>query len=251
LRDSVNADQPLERIVKNLSVILLAVVSLAFAGLTEAAPKKRTRNANRVGPYGALLVGQSRFAGDQAGIEQELLDFFANRENATRNATVSSETEDVGFQATFGYRFNRYFAAELGLVQYGELSSTLRGEIDQGDGQGFLPANLKFAFRVGGPLISAIGILPLGEKAEAYARVGFLFATSERELSARVDGQNGGQTSAKGDSQEPVYGVGLAYHVNQVYSVRLEYQKIDSVGQDNRTGTEDLSVIGLGFVVRF
>ena len=237
--------------MKQFPVIVLVVASLAFAGLSEAAPKKRTRNANRVGPYGALLVGQSRFAGDQTATEQDLLDFFANRENPTRNATVSTETEDMGFQATFGYRFNRYFAAELGLVQYGELSSRLRGEIDQDDGQGFLPVSLKYAFTVGGPMVSAIGILPLGEKAEAYARLGYMFASTQRELSARVDGQNGGQNSAKGDSQEPVFGVGLAYHVNQVYSVRLEYQKLDSVGQDDRTGTEDLSVIGLGFVVRF
>jgi hypothetical protein len=236
--------------MKKLPVVLLVVVSLMLAGLTEAAtPKKRTRNANRVGPYGAMLIGQARYTGDQSGIEQELIDFFTNREDPTREITVSSDTEDAGIQATFGFRFNRYFAAELGLVQFGELSSTLRGEIDQG--QGYIPAKLKFAFNVGGPMISAIGILPFGEKAEAYARVGFLFASTERELSARVDGMNGGQNSARGDSQEPVYGIGFAYHINQVYSVRAEYQKVDGVGQENRTGTEDLNVIGLGFVIRF
>jgi hypothetical protein len=162
---------------------------------------------------------------------------------------VSSETEDIGYQATFGYRFNRYFAAELGLVQFGELSSTVRGDIDQGNG--FIPANVKYAFNVAGPMISAVGILPFGEKAEAYARAGYLFASSEREISARVDGQNGGATSAKGDSREPVFGIGLAYHFNQVYSMRVEYQKIDSVGQQDRTGTEDLTNIGVGFLIRF
>ncbi|HLA73533.1 MAG TPA: hypothetical protein VK624_18655, partial [Steroidobacteraceae bacterium] len=189
--------------MKKLSVIVLVVLSLTIAGLAEAAkPKKRTRNANRVGAYGALLVGQARYTGDQSGLEQELIDFFGNRNDPTRDISVSSETEDIGYQATFGFRFNRYFAAELGLVQFGELSSTVRGEIDQGDG--FIPANVKFAFNVGGPLISAVGILPLGEKAEIYARAGYLFASSEREISARVDGQNGGASSAKGDSQEAV-----------------------------------------------
>jgi len=236
--------------MKKLSVIVLVVLSLTIAGLAEAAkPKKRTRNANRVGAYGALLVGQARYTGDQSGLEQELIDFFGNRNDPTRDISVSSETEDIGYQATFGFRFNRYFAAELGLVQFGELSSTVRGEIDQGDG--FIPANVKFAFNVGGPLISAVGILPLGEKAEIYARAGYLFASSEREISARVDGQNGGASSAKGDSQEAVFGVGFAYHINQVYSIRAEYQKIDSVGQEDRTGTEDLNVIGVGFMIRF
>ncbi|MEJ0087371.1 MAG: outer membrane beta-barrel protein [Pseudomonadota bacterium] len=236
--------------MKKFSVIVLVAASLLFAGFAEAAkPKKRTRNANRVGAYGALLIGQARFSGDQSAVEQDLIDFFENRSDPTRNISTSSKTEDIGFQATFGYRFNRYFATELGLVQFGELSSTVRGEVDQG--QGFIPANVKYAFNVGGPLISVVGILPLGEKAEFYARLGYLFASSERELSARVDGQNGGANSAKGDSQEPVYGVGFAWHINQVYSIRAEYQKLDGIGQEDRTGTEDLDVIGLGFVVRF
>jgi opacity protein-like surface antigen len=236
--------------MKKWSVIVLVVVSLSFAGFAEAAkPRKRTRNANRVGAYGALLVAQARYSGDQSALEQELVDFFGNRAEPTRDITVSSETENIGFQATFGYRFNRYFAAELGLVQFGELSSTVRGDIDQGNG--FIPANVKFAFNVAGPMISAVGILPFGEKAEAYARLGYLFASAEREISARVDGQNGGATSAKGDSQEPVYGIGLAYHFNQVYSMRIEYQKVDSVGQQDRTGTEDLTNIGVGFLIRF
>ena len=46
-------------------------------------------------------------------------------------------------------------------------------------------------------------------------------------------------------------GLGFAYHFNQVYSLRLEYQKIDSVGQQDRTGTEDLTNIGVGFLIRF
>jgi opacity protein-like surface antigen len=236
--------------MKKLPVIVLAVVSLAFAGFAEAAkPKKRTRNANRLGPYGALLVAQARYAGDQTENEQDLADFFANREDPTQNISTSSKTEDIGFQATFGYRFHRYFAAELGLVQYGELSSTVHGEVDQGNG--FIPASVKYAFNIGGPLVSVVGILPLGQKAELYGRVGYLFASVERDLSARVDGASAGANSAKGDSQEPVFGLGLAWHINQVYSVRAEYQKLTNVGQENRTGTEDLDVIGVGFLVRF
>ncbi len=50
--------------MKNISVILLAVVTIAFAGLADAAPKKRTRNANRIGPYGMGAVGHSTWTGD-------------------------------------------------------------------------------------------------------------------------------------------------------------------------------------------
>ena len=52
--------------MKNMSVILLAVITVAFAGLADAAPKKRTRNANRIGPYGMGALGHSTWTGDQA-----------------------------------------------------------------------------------------------------------------------------------------------------------------------------------------
>jgi hypothetical protein len=100
-------------------------------------------------------------------------------------------------------------------------------------------------------MVSGIGILPLNDKFEFFGRVGYMFTSSERELTSRVDGQRGGFGSAKGDSQDLVLGVGAAWHFSQVYSARLEYQQIDEVGEENASGLEELSVIGLGVVVRF
>ncbi len=52
--------------MKKISVIVLVALSVAFAGYAEAAtPKKRTRNANRIGAYGGALVGYSNYSGDQ------------------------------------------------------------------------------------------------------------------------------------------------------------------------------------------
>jgi hypothetical protein len=235
--------------MKKLSVILLVVVSFTFAGLAEAAPKKRTRNANRIGAYGGALIGQSNFSGDQSENEAGLIDTLEGAGVPLRNVRSETEDSDLGYQATFGYRFNRYFAAELGLAQFGTLESTARAEMDFGTG--FVPASVSLRFSAGGPIISAIGILPLGEKAELYGRLGYLFTSSERELSSRVDGQAGSFGSAKGDSQNPVYGIGFAWHINQVYSVRAEFQKIDNLGQENRTGEEDLTIMALGLIVRF
>lgn len=239
--------------MKKISVIVLVVLGLAFAGMAEAAkPKKRTRNANRVGPYGTVLVGMSTYGGDQSADEQSLLDLFFNAGVPVQNASASTDDSDIGYQAAFGYRFNRYIAFELGLSQFGSLESSGHAEVDiPNDGEGFIPANLEYSFNVGGPVISAVGMLPMGEKFEAYARVGFLFASVEREFSSRVGGERGVSGSAKGDSQEPVYGVGLTWNINQVYSVRGEYQVLSNVGQSGRTGTEDLKSVLIGLIVRF
>jgi OmpA-OmpF porin, OOP family len=239
--------------MRKIPVIVLMVFGLLFAGMAEAAkPKKRTRNANRVGPYGTALVGMSSYGGDQSADEQSLLDLFTNAGVPVQNASASTDDSDIGYQASFGYRFNRFVAFELGLAQFGSLESTGQADVDlANDGLGFVPANLEYTFDVGGPMISVVGMLPIGEKFEVYARLGFLFASVEREFTSRVDGQRGVGGSAKGDAQEPVYGIGLTWNINQVYSVRGEYQLLSGVGDDSRTGTEDLKTYAIGMIIRF
>lgn len=238
--------------MKNVAVVLLSVVCLAFAGYAEAAkPKKRTRNANRVGAYGVGFVGNSSWTSDQSQNEQDLADTLTGTGNPLQDLSTSSEDTDIGFTATFGYRFNRYLAAELGLAQFGAVESLARAQMDFDDGRGFVPVQLKLSFSAGGPMVSGIGILPINDKFELFGRVGYLFTSSERELTSRVDGERGGFGSAKGDSQDLVLGAGAAFHFNQIYSLRLEYLQLDDLGEENRSGLEDLNVVGLGFVVRF
>lgn len=236
--------------MKNISVVLLAVFSLAFAGYAEAAkPKKRTRNANRIGAYGVGFAGQSHYTNDQAANQQELVDFLNGTGNPIRNLSAETEPKDLGYAATFGYRFTRYFSAEIGLAQYGSLTSKARADMDFGGG--FVPVGITLEFTAGGPVISGIGILPLNDHFELFGRAGYIFASTEREFITRADGRTGAFGSAKSDSQNLVLGIGAAYHFNQVYSARFEYQRIDALGQQDGSGEEDLDVLGLGVVVRF
>lgn len=236
--------------MKKVSMVMVAAVAVAFAGLAEAAPKKRTRNSNRIGPYGMGAIGQSDWSGDQSLAEQFVLDAFSSDPDLTsRNVSVSTDDSDTGYNLTFGYRFTRHFAAELGLVQFGAVESIGRGEIDFGDG--FVPVDVKVAFSAGGPMISGVGILPIIDQFELFGRLGYVFTSSKREISSHVDGQRGGGGGPRGDSQELVIGAGAAWNFNQQYSARLEYQKLDELGDADSTGEEDLSVISLGLVVRF
>ena len=237
--------------MKKIAVIVLVVAGLLFAGLAEAAPKKRTRNQNRVGPYGAGFVGMTSYKNDQSGNEFDLEDILTNNDIPFRNLNVDTEDTDFGFQITFGYRFNRYVAGELGLVQYGDLVSRADAELDFDNNGNFVPANVALSFSAGGPLISVIGILPFQEKFEIYGRLGYLFGSVEREFTSRVDGQRGVSGAAKGDSQVPVYGIGVSWNINQVYAIRGEYQWVSDLGESSRTGQEDLDVLTIGLIVRF
>jgi hypothetical protein len=235
--------------MKKFPVITIVAVGLLFAGLAEAAPKKRTRNQNRIGPYAGAMVGQTTYTEDQSNNEQTLLDILEGNNIPLDTASVKTDDSDIGYQLAFGYRFHRYFAAEIALAQYGELSTKATGQLDSGSGP--QPASADFTFNAQGPVFSALGILPLGEQFEVYGRVGYLIANSERRFSLRVNGQSGGSLSAKGDSQHVVYGLGLAWNLNQVYTIRAEFQQLDNVGQSGRTGTEDMDLIQVGLMMRF
>src|SRR4051794_20606843 len=165
--------------MKKVAVIVLVVVGLLFAAYAEAAkPKRRSRNANRIGPYAGALIGNATYTGDRAADEADLAGQFEGI--PTQDLAIGSDDTDLGYQAVFGYRFNRYIAAEFELVQYGELNSSARANVDLDDGNGFVPVKIDLNFHTGGPQIALIGILPLNDKFELFAKGGILFASSER-----------------------------------------------------------------------
>jgi opacity protein-like surface antigen len=235
--------------MKKVSVIVLVIVGLMFAAYAEAAkPKRRTRNANRIGPYAGVLIGQDSYSNDQTQNEADLASILDGL--TIENLRVGTKDSDIGYQAAFGFRFSRYFAAEIALAQYGDLTTTVRADvIDNGDA---IPVSLKLNFSVGGPVISGIGVVPFGDKFELYGRAGMLFASSERAVSSRVDGEPNSFGSAKSDSTELVLGLGFAWHINQMYSIRGEYQKIDGIGEDTGGAqSEDMTSATVGLIVRF
>jgi opacity protein-like surface antigen len=234
--------------MKNVSVIVLVVFGLLFAAYAEAAkPKRRSRNANRVGPYAGALIGNATYTGDRTQDEADLEDTFDGI--PTQDLTIGTDDKDLGYQAAFGYRFNRYLAAEFELVQYGELNTGARANADLGDG--FVPVSIDLNFHSGGPQLAVLGILPINEKFELFAKAGVLFASSEREFVVKVEGDTSSFGSVKGDSTNGVFGVGGAWNVNQMYSIRAQYERVDGVGEKGRTQTEDITIASIGLIVRF
>src|ERR1044072_3892101 len=151
--------------MKKIPVIMLVACSLPLAGMAEAAGgKKRTRNANRIGPYGAAFVGMTSYGGNQDNDEADLLDLITVDNIPGQNLRTSTEDTDLGYSLVFGYRFKRYLAAELALSQFGSLTSRVRGDLDfPNDSEGFVPTTLELAFNAGDPVFSVLGILPFND----------------------------------------------------------------------------------------
>jgi hypothetical protein len=51
--------------MKKTPVVVLAVLAVAFSAYAEAAkPRKRSRNADRIGPYAVGFAGQTTYTSD-------------------------------------------------------------------------------------------------------------------------------------------------------------------------------------------
>jgi opacity protein-like surface antigen len=238
----------MEKTMNKISVVALGVLGLCCASLADAAPKRKA-GQNRVGPYGFGIAGMTTYGGSHADEEQLLRDILTANEVDYQNLASSTDDSDIGYAIGAGYRFSRFFAAEISFAQYGEMSTKASAELDFGDGDGFQPADLQLTFKNGGPIFSAIGILPLNERFELFARAGLMFSSFERRIVWHVNGQTL-SGNARSDDQFPVYGAGASWNINKVYSLRAEYQLLSDVG-DAGVGKQDVSFYGLQFSMRF
>jgi OmpA-like transmembrane domain len=236
--------------MKKIPVIVLVVLGLACAGVAAAAPKKQ-RKQNRVGPYAAVHVGMTEYTSDHGANEQAMFAILTLNDIPYQNAVTDTDESDFSYQLDFGFRFTRYFAAEFALTDYGSLVTTSQADLMFPNSGGFVPANNKLTFKLTGPLFSAIGILPINNNFELYGRLGFLFASTTREFTSTVEGNNAVSGSSHSDAQRPVIGLGVSMNFGQVYSVRAEFQRLTNVGESVRLPSEDIDVLHIGMVMRF
>lgn len=111
---------------------------------------------------------------------------------------------DTGFKVFGGYQFMKYLAAELEYVD--------GGTVDLG------PLDID----VSGFNLSGVGILPLGEKFNLFAKLGMIFW----DASAR--GKGGGDDSGEDFS----WGIGGGYSFTDHFGVRVEYQGFEIEDSD-------------------
>ena len=119
-----------------------------------------------------------------------------------------------------GYRVNRNAAIELGYADLGEMNF------------GGTPVNSD-AWE-----LSALGILPLGERVSAYGRLGFY----------RGEARGGGINETTTDL---TFGLGAQYDVNRNIGVRLEWQRYSDFGGGAFGAVSDEDVVWLNAVYRF
>lgn len=141
-------------------------------------------------PAGAWYAG--------AGVGQS----NANDSVTIRNQSVKVDDTDTAWKLFGGYRFNPNLGLELGWVDLGKLES--KGAVD---------------YELTGATLNAVGTIPLANNFDVFAKIGGFFWDSDA---------SGGGLSKSDSGSDATGGVGVGYHFNDQFGVRVEWERFDA-----------------------
>jgi OOP family OmpA-OmpF porin len=173
---------------------VLAIAALTFAGV--AAAQQPALSSAYIGG----TIGQSEYKDGCAGV-------------------AGCDEKDTAWRILGGYQFNRYFAAELGYHDLGEVSAP--GASVEGT-----------AWELVG-----IGSYPIVDKFSVYGKLGL--------YRGELEGPGVEETNS-----DVTYGAGLQYDFLKNVGVRGEWQRYSKMGGGN-IGETDVDVLSVGVVYRF
>jgi len=174
-------------------------------------------------------------------------------------STLDDSVSVWGLQ--LGYRWGKFLATEVGYAKLGEASYRLPLSVN------YTATNLTSGAMVGdnfaaeratqftsaGPTISALGMLPLGQRFDLHVRAGIYLADTRVTNRIRdVEFGNGNIAHGRVDaSQTELYaGIGGAWNINENVVLRAEYQKYLDVGDEKKTGESDIDVFNLSVLFK-
>jgi OOP family OmpA-OmpF porin len=157
--------------------------------------------------------------------------------------TSTLDDSDVGFGLAGGYQVNDHFALEFAYVDLG--STSYRASATVSDGVTEADAQVELETTADGPVVSMLGILPIGERFSAFGRAGLSFLQAEGTARATIDdvSQRDSQTSQKSDL---MFGIGAEFSLNEYFAIRLAWDRYFDVGTQDVSGDIDADHLYLG-----
>ncbi|MBL8483330.1 MAG: outer membrane beta-barrel protein [Rhodocyclaceae bacterium] len=179
-------------------------------------------------------AGRSTLDLDKSRIDAELVNAGA------ANLSSSGDKHDTGYKLQLGYQFSPYLAVEGGYIDLGRADYTAR----------FTGGNLDAHVKAQGWNIEAVGIWPINDQFNLFAKLGAIVAR------VKVDGNVSGggitlQAADKVTRTRPTWGIGAGYAFNKNLALRLEYEWFDKLGDTERTTQFDARLISLGLAYKF
>jgi opacity protein-like surface antigen len=223
----------------------MKMMHVLAASLSFVAFDATAQEGSRTGFYLGASVGQpehefSKSKGMIIGISSP----FGGGVFTVHPDDISVDNDDVSWKGTIGYRINRYVAAELSYADFGDGEVTERYTFDEPPVP-FFPREItrEYTANVSGPLVSVMGILPVGSQFEAFVRAGMLFA----DHNIKQDFQSGSDSHTFG-SEVWVGGAGVGWRFASRWSARLEYLRTDTIDENLIVGSSEVDDFSLSVV---
>ena len=151
---------------------------------------------------------------------------FAKWNEICDRTSVPCDDEDAGWRAFGGYQFNKYVAAELGIVSLGKATG--------GD------STSSFKMESAGADLSAVFFIPMTTRLSLLGRLGaYRVKTELKDVGLSADATNSAW----------VYGAGLNYNLGFL-GLRAEYLQYYNIG-GGTTGKDTVEMFGLTLLFRF
>ena len=130
-----------------------------------------------------------------------------------------SDVDTDGYSLYGGYRFGRHFALEAAYAELGDDGAVFNCPVGNLCIPEQYPVTFNTEFRRAD--LAAIGILPVGERFDLFAKLGY----SQGRYASTVTQGMLGTTRQSEDSSETVYGVGGRLHFTAPWSLRLQWDR--------------------------
>ncbi|HWS02501.1 MAG TPA: outer membrane beta-barrel protein [Gammaproteobacteria bacterium] len=177
-----------------------------------AALASSTAYAADTGFYVGGSLGQSKIDISASDIDAELA-------SAGYTSSTSVDDSDTGWKLFAGYRIMKYLSVEGAYTNLGEASAS---SIITVPGPGVVNATVEGEAWT----VSALGILPIGDKFSLFGRLGVNIWNVDVSAAGTYSGATA-TLSGSDDGTDMVYGVGAAYSFTDNLSMRGEWERYD------------------------
>lgn len=203
---------------------------LFIAAVTGALGLPLAAQADNPAWYVAGDAGQAHYSGITGNI-------------ASLGGVSHVSDSDTGYRITGGYQFNTYWGAEAGYVDFGQAEADVT-----------VPAPAAGTFsakrKVHGFVFDGTGTYPFNNSWSIFARFGGIVGHVE------VEGTGTGSLSTTTGTQSSTdwkmtYGVGVNWKLNESWTLRASWDQYSSLGNQNKTGENDVNFTSIGVMFRF
>jgi hypothetical protein len=208
-----------------------------------------TAGAAQPGIYAGVSYAAVEKSADRAVFANEAVSVYQAFGFEPVATTASFDAKDSTYGFVVGYRLTQHLAFEgsymdLGDVEYRDRSDGVFDDTSQETWQ------QNVASSTTGIALMALGILPLSYRWELYARGGVLLANSTENIFI-TDGIGSEKLRGSKSGADLVAGVGASVSIVDIYSVRLEFNRVFAAGDDATLDEADVDALTLNVTVSF